>query len=78
MRCVADVHYDVVRRGFEYGGEISGLACKFCDFYVSKLDTQQSRSSKSGLGRYNRMRGRMVAHLHAEHRDQLMERRAKP
>ena len=31
------------------------------------------RRSKSGLGRYNRMRGQMVRHLHAEHRDKMLK-----
>lgn len=74
MRCIAGKHYDVIRHSGYYtacAGEIKELACKFCDFCVSKIGTQQPRSSKSGRGRYNRMRGIMVAHLHECHRDRL-------
>lgn len=69
MKCVADIHYEVVRGSCT--GEISGLRCMFCSFSVSKSSTNRPLSSTSGLGRYNRMRSKMVAHLHEHHRDQL-------
>lgn len=68
MRCIADVHYEVLK---DYNDEIKALCCKFCPFSVLKCNVPKPRSSKSGRGRYNRMRGMMVRHLHAEHRDQL-------
>lgn len=77
MRCVADLHYHVVRsRGQGVGlagweGAIVGLVCRFCTFQVTRSQVGKPRSSRSGLGRYNRMRGRMVRHLHAEHREEL-------
>lgn len=79
MRCIADVHYNVVRESTakwwqdhdDYDGPIKALRCKFCDFEVLKRYTGKPRSSKSGLGRYNRMRGQMVRHLHEEHREAL-------
>lgn len=74
MKCIAGKHYDVIRYSEHRAaraGEIKELACKFCDFCVSKIGTQQPRSSKSGRGKYNRMRGIMVAHLHKYHRDRL-------
>jgi hypothetical protein len=72
MNCQADVHYEVVRRPPKYG-DIVGLACKFCSFYVRKYDVPAPKTSHSGLGKYNRMRARMVKHLHEKHRDQLEE-----
>lgn len=71
MRCIADIHYDVVRTPEHHGAEIKGLACRFCCFYVSKQRTPKPRSSTSGLGRYNRIRGKMVRHLHECHRNEL-------
>lgn len=74
MKCVADIHYDVVRRP-DWPREIKGLYCNFCQFSVSKTATPMPRDSSSGLGRYNRMRGQMVRHLHQCHRDQLEQPR---
>lgn len=77
MRCVAGVHYEVARRQERYrgkyteSGDIRALFCNFCSFAVYKTLTGKPRSSKSGLGRYNRMRGEMVKHLHEQHREQL-------
>lgn len=70
MKCVADIHYDVVRRP-EWPWEIKGLYCNFCQFSVSKTATPKPRGTSSGLGRYNRMRGKMVRHLHQYHRNEL-------
>jgi hypothetical protein len=67
MNCIADIHYEIVKDDFG----IKALACKFCGFMVTRNWTPKPRSSRSGLGRYNRMRGKMVKHLHAEHREQL-------
>lgn len=80
MKCVADVHYSVVRHNTapywqepNDFGEIKSLDCAFCDFQILKRRVGQPRGSTSGLGRYNRMRGAMVKHLHAEHRDKLSD-----
>ena len=84
MRCVADIHYKVIRKStVRYWqepndfGEIKSLDCMFCKFTVKARRTSKPKSSKSGLGRYNRMRGRMVKHLHKEHRGEL-EKYAEP
>lgn len=78
MRCVADVHYEVVRESTARWwqerndqGPIRSLRCKFCDFEILKRGVGKPRSSKSGLGRYNRMRGQMVKHLHESHCEML-------
>lgn len=71
MICRADVDYNVIRTRPSHYSTIKGLQCKYCIFYVSARRTPKPRTSKSGLGRYNRMRGRMVAHLHEFHRDEL-------
>lgn len=73
MRCVADLHYQVLRRRTKLGfqGDVRALRCCFCPYTVSKSHTPQPRSSRSGLGRYNQMRGKMVAHLHKHHRNEL-------
>lgn len=67
MKCVADEHYHVIRKNHE----IRYLRCAFCHFTISKRRTPKPRTSKSGLGRYNRMRGQIVAHLHEAHRTEL-------
>ena len=62
-------HYTV-----EYGkvsGVVQALSCCHCEFFVWRHSVSQPRTSKSGLGRYNRMRGRMVKHLHGSHRSRL-------
>lgn len=78
MQCVADMHYKVIRESTaRYWqepndfGPIKALQCAFCKFTVLKRQTAKPRSSKSGLGRYNRMRGIMVKHLHEKHRERL-------
>lgn len=59
----ADVHYTVI----EGQDCINGLGCNFCSFAVSRREVGRPRSSRSGLGIYNRMRGDMVKHIHANH-----------
>ena len=71
MRCVADRDYEVDRYSDRTGGEISGLRCSYCGYSVRKRSTPMPKGSRSGLGRYNRMRGRLVAHLHEKHREEL-------
>lgn len=78
VRCVAGVHYDVVRESTARWwqepndhGPIKSLRCKFCDFEILKRSTRQPKTSTSGLGRYNRMRGVMVKHLHEKHIEDL-------
>jgi len=73
MRCVAGAHYEVVRRQARHNDEIIALSCNFCDFAVYKRLTGKPRSSKSGLGRYNVMRGQMVHHLHEQHPEELRQ-----
>ena len=84
MNCVADKHYQVLRHwgnwqpywkrdDAEPDGDIKALRCAFCDFEVSKRSTAMPKSSTSGLGRYNRMRGYIVAHLHERHLSKLKE-----
>jgi len=51
-------------------GVISNLNCHFCDFIVWR-PIYNPGHSRSGLGKFNRMRGAMVKHLHAEHRGKL-------
>jgi len=78
MKCLADKHYHVRRastaRWWEPSndlGEIISLDCAFCDFKVLKRNTPKPHGSTSGLGCYNRMRAKMIAHLHADHLDRL-------
>lgn len=78
MRCVVGIHYDVIRENTARywqppndHGPIKSLQCKFCDFEILKRRVGQPKTSTSGLGRYNRMRGEMVRYLHEEHRDEL-------
>jgi len=78
MNCRSGQHYTVTRgntaRWWEEPndyGPIVSLDCAFCDFKVLTRHTRKPRTSKSGLGRYNRMRAAMVKHLHQEHRDEL-------
>lgn len=42
-------------------------------YIVGRYDTWQPRSGNSGFGRYSRMRGIMVRHLHLAHRSALEE-----
>jgi hypothetical protein len=65
----SDEHYDVIRHLIY--NHITGLKCLApeCSYSVSSLMVPKPMSSKSGLGRYNRMRGRMVSHWHKVHRN---------
>ena len=71
MRCVAGLHYEVIRHQARHNDDIIALNCSLCDFAVYKRLTAKPHSSKSGLGRYNVMRGQIVRHLHKEHIEQL-------
>ena len=73
MKCIADVHYTVERYPDHaaQAGEIRSLTCAFCEFSILKNNVAKPPTSKSGLGRYSRMRGKMVAHLHKYHREEL-------
>ena len=71
MRCVADRDYQVDRYSDRAGGDIRGLRCSYCEFYIRKRSTPMPKGSRSGLGRYNRMRAWMVEHLHEKHREKL-------
>lgn len=70
MKCIANRDYTVQRAGAP-PNEIRALWCAYCPYTVSKRTTPKPKNSKSGLGRYNRMRGEMVRHLHAQHRAEL-------
>ncbi len=60
-------HYNVI-----YGHDaIARLECHYCQYAVWRSEVGQPRSSKSGLGRYNRMLGRISRHLHGAHRERL-------
>jgi hypothetical protein len=74
MHCAADTHY-TVHRNCE--GTVVALRCAFCSFSVHRSTTPKPRGSRSGLGRYNRMRGKMVRHLHEAHRQQLSSQSGK-
>lgn len=86
MKCVSDIHYKVTREWSRWQkahwwndareephGDLKSLNCAFCDFKVLKRYIRKPRTSTSGLGRYNVMRGAMIKHLHERHRDQLDE-----
>lgn len=80
MNCISDVHYAVRRASTAHywqpandHGPVLSLDCAFCDYRVLKRYTPQPRTSTSGLGRYNRMRAAMVAHLHEYHRKELKQ-----
>ncbi len=62
----ADTHYSV-RRGGGWPSVITALICTQCSYSVSRYEVSQPVTSKSGLGRYNRMRARMVRHWHKYH-----------
>ena len=65
---ITSEHYGITNRRAD--GAISNLYCHFCDFIVWR-PTYNPGHSRSRLGKFNRMRGAMVKHLHAEHRDKL-------
>jgi len=69
MKCVADRDYYVVRH--QTAGTIFELDCAYCPHFVPWWEHQNDYQSLSGLARYNRMRGAMVAHLHEHHRVEL-------
>ncbi len=55
----------------EREGHIRALACVHCTFRAPRRFPRPG--DKSGLPVYNRMRGVMVKHLHANHRGKLAE-----
>ena len=80
MRTFTGLDYEVKRRKTSryweeprFTGDILSLDCAYCDFQIRKKNVAQPRRSKSGLGRYNRMRGKMVTHLHENHRDEMLQ-----
>ncbi|KKN50498.1 hypothetical protein LCGC14_0632230 [marine sediment metagenome] len=56
-----DGHYKVTQSYYR----ISNLYCLHCDFIAWRP------RCGTGMGKYNKMRGEMVKHLHAEHREIL-------
>jgi len=80
MRTFSNLDYEVKRKNIahywekpRFDGDIISLDCAYCDFQIRKRSVSQPRKSKSGLGRYNRMRSMMVRHLHQHHRDDMLE-----
>ena len=80
MKTIAGIHYEVIRKNTMryweepmYAGDIVKIDCSFCDFEIRKNHVRKPRTSRSGLGRYNRMRGIIVKHLHEKHRELLSE-----
>lgn len=67
----ADQHYRVGRSGADH--VITKLICLGCGFTVMRGEFQQPKGSKSGVGRYNLMRARMVKHIHADHAADLRQ-----
>ena len=71
MICKANEHYDVERaRGGM--GHVSALRCARCGFSVSRSEVSGANApgwtgGRSGTPRYNRMRARMVKHIHDKH-----------
>ena len=63
-------HYGVTNNS----DHIKNLYCKHCDFIVWR-PLYRVGKSRSGMGKYNRMRGEMVKHLHAEHRHLLSDKK---
>ncbi len=68
MICRAGEHYTVERSR----GVVSRLVCVQCPFAVHRDSVSGANApgwtgGKSGTPRYNRMRGVMVRHIHAEH-----------
>lgn len=59
----ADEHYDVVRfpPSWARRNEVRFLRCRCCGFKVEVVPLRRV-GDKSGQGRYNRARGRMVLH----------------
>lgn len=79
MRTFSNLDYKVIRQNDaryweepRFTGDIVSLDCAYCDFKIIKRHVSQPRKSKSGLGRYNRMRSMMVKHLHQHHRDDML------
>jgi hypothetical protein len=71
MKLTADTHYFVKRQDRYFGdscGDIIALRCAFCDYSANRVSFSKG-ASKSGQGRYNKMRAAMVKHIHAEHRE---------
>jgi len=63
-------HFEVERIGQSRFGSIRVLRCRHCGWGIALEDCRQF-GDRSGLGPYNRAKGKMVSHLHAEHREQL-------
>lgn len=65
----ADRDYEVLWTGGGFhSAAIKGLGCNYCSYFNSRLGFKKSRS---GLGRYNRMRADMVKHIFKCHKDKI-------
>lgn len=70
MRMQADFHYRV--EPYDSGpfmGQIRALHCKWCEF-MEGVRQHHRVGDRSGQGRYNRARAKMVRHIHAKHREE--------
>lgn len=62
----ADEHYNVRRHPVDK--TITALVCCQCDFTVARHEfRRKATDGKCGFPIYNRMRGRMVQHVHSCH-----------
>lgn len=60
----ADEHYKVRRHPVDK--TVTVLVCARCDFTVARHEVR-APGAKSGLPIYNKMRGKMVHHVHTAH-----------
>lgn len=70
MKILMGQHYDTTVQGVGSGRRISNLYCLLCHeskrFIVWRTSVIQGKS-KSGLGKFNRMRAKIVKHVHEVH-----------
>ncbi len=64
-------HYDITKQGRGSAERITNLYCLLCPDQKNRFSVWRSEvvqgTSRSGLGKFNRMRAKMVKHLHANH-----------
>jgi hypothetical protein len=69
LKVVADRDFTVHRRGGH--SEITHLSCAHCTTFAVYKSEPGMKLHSADRGFYNRMRAKMVKHLHSEHREQL-------
>lgn len=74
LRADADYRVERYPNGFARSGQIRFLVCAQCDFRVDVIALHR-HGDRSGAGRYCRARGRMVKHIHAEHKAPINAKR---